>query len=574
MNKSALKTPFNVISRSITSWHKGLQYADVLESAKQRVMIVAIVLFLGFVIIALRLGDVMLFTESNDDSLKATEGFQILRRNIVDQNNEILATNIITASAYINPKQLLDPDDAAQKISSVLKNVSASELKKKFALEKNFVWLARHMPPKLQKDLNDLGLPGLHMYRDQTRVYPHSSLFSHITGMCGLDGDGLSGLEQLYDIDLQQGTDHLALSLDIRVQHILRTELKEGIKEFSALGGNAIVMKVKTGEILGMVSLPDFDPHKPNMKQTDAMFNKNTLGVYEPGSVFKVLNFAIGLETGKASLKTMYDGSQPIKMGKFTISDFRGLGRVMTLTEAFLKSSNIASVKMAQDFGLKTQKEYMKRFGVLDKVKLELPELGGPIIPRDWREPSLMSVSYGYGVSQTPLQILTAITSIINDGKKVKPTLLKKTNLMDEEEISVISSKTSRIIRKLMRQVVQEGTAKKVQVEGIPIFAKTGTVYKKQGKGYGKQQITTFVGGFPVEDPEIMMIVMLDDPKPTKESCGYAAAGWNVVQVAKRVIERVAPMYTMPNYVENAVVFAENKKDLSQMNTFKTSYTK
>ncbi|HCU06165.1 MAG TPA: penicillin-binding protein [Holosporales bacterium] len=574
MNKIIFKTPLSAISKSITSWHKGLQYADVLESAKQRIMIVAIVLFLGFVMIAIRLGNLMLFIETNDESLKKTDGFQILRRNIVDQNNEILATNIITASAYVNPKQLLDVDDAAQKISSILNNISAPELKKKFESDKNFIWLARHISPKLQKDLNDLGLPGLYMYRDQTRVYPHSSLFSHITGMCGTDGDGLIGLEQLYDIELQQGADHLALSLDIRVQHVIRTELNDGIKEFSALGGNAIVMKVKTGEILGMVSLPDFDPHKPDLLNSDALFNKNTLGVYEPGSVFKILNFAIGLETGKANLNSMYDGSRPIKMGRFTISDFRGLGRVMTLTEAFLKSSNIASVKIAQDFGLKNQKEYMKRFGVLDKIFLELPELGRPIIPKDWREPSLMSVSYGYGVSQTPLQILTVVSSIINDGKKVTPTLLKRKNVVDETVESVISAKTSRIVRKLMRQVVLEGTAKKADVEGLSIFAKTGTVYKKDGKGYGKQQITTFIGGFPVEDPEIMMIVMLDDPKPTKESYGYAAAGWNAVKVARRIIERIAPMYATPNYVQNAVIFEEPQDAISDVKTINTSYKK
>ncbi len=574
MTKTLFKTPLSTISKSITSWHKGLQYADVLESAKQRIMIVAIVLFLGFVMIAIRLGNLMLFIETNDASLKKADGFQILRRNIVDQNSEILATNIITASAYVNPKQLLDVDDAAQKISSILKNISASELKKKFESDKNFIWLARHISPKLQKDLNDLGLPGLYMYRDQTRVYPHSSLFSHITGMCGTDGEGLIGLEQLYDIELQEGADHLALSLDIRVQHVIRTELNDGIKEFSALGGNAIVMKVKTGEILGMVSLPDFDPHKPDVRNSDALFNKNTLGVYEPGSVFKILNFAIGLETGKANLNSLYDGSRPIKMGRFTITDFRGLGRVMTLSEAFLKSSNIASVKMAQDFGLKNQKEYMKRFGVLDKIFLELPELGRPIIPKDWREPSLMSVSYGYGVSQTPLQILTVISSIINDGKKVTPTLLKKTNVMDGKVDSVISSKTSRIIRKLMRQVVQEGTAKKADIDGLSIFAKTGTVYKKEGKGYGKQQITTFIGGFPAEDPEIMMIVMLDDPKPTKETYGYAAAGWNAVKVARRIIERIAPMYATPNYVQNAVIFGEPEDTIADVKTMNTSYKK
>ncbi|MDP2193002.1 MAG: penicillin-binding protein 2 [Alphaproteobacteria bacterium] len=568
----SIKTPFSVISRSITSWHRGLEYATILQAAKQRAIVVGLGLLFAFAAVLWRLGDLMLFSDRENVCLKQADHFQILRRNIVDRNNEIIATNIITASAYVNPKKLLNIDEDSKKIAAVLKNISAKDLKKKLDVDKTFVWLARHIPPKLQQSLNNLGIPGLSMYRDQTRIYPHNHLFSHVLGMCGRDGDGLSGIEQLFDVDLQQGENDLALSLDLRVQHAAHDRLLEGLSEFSAIGGNAIVMNAKTGEILAMVSLPDFDPHKPDLKQVDAMFNRNTLGVYEPGSVFKIANFAIGLETGKANLNSMYDGSHPIKLGRFTINDFKGLNRVMTLTEAFLKSSNIASVKIAQSFGIKVQKEYLRKFGALDKAHIELPEVGGPIIPKDWREPSLMSVSYGYGLSQTPVQILTVITSIVNHGMRVQPTLLKRNAYKASEDNRVVSEKTSRIIRKLMRKVVLEGTAKNANVEGVSVFGKTGTVYKKQGKGYGKGQITTFVGGFPAEDPEIMIIVMLDDPKPTKESHGYAAAGWNSTKVARRIIEDIAPFYVKTCSVENTVDFMTQEDVLSTIDTIKTGY--
>lgn len=561
--KSLFKTPFHVITKSITAWSTNLKYANVLEIAKQRALIVAGILVLSYLIIAIRLGDLMLFQQKDRLAFKENQSFKVQRRDIVDRNGDVLATNIITASAYANPKQIIDIKEAAKKLSLVL-DVKYEDLLKRLDASKSFVWLARHISPKTQQEINSLGIPGVYMQRDQTRIYPHGSLLSHVVGLCGLDGDGLAGIEQYFNVDLQQGDIPLELSIDLRIQHILRTELLAGIEEFRAKGANAIVMKVKTGEVIGMVSLPDFDPHKPNAQNQDVFFNKNTLGVYEPGSTFKILNVAIALESGKAALNSIFDASAPVKIGRFCVKDFRGLGRPMSLQEAFVTSSNIANIKIAQTFGIALQKQYMKKFGVLDKMPLELSEVGGPIVPRDWKEPSLMTMSYGYGISQTPLQLLSVIASLVNDGKKIQPTLLKRQAL---DLGQVISPKTSRILRRLMRLTATEGTARKADVPGLNVFAKTGTAWKKIGKkGYGsdadRQQITTCISGFPEENPEIMMIVMYDDAKATKESGGYATAGWNAAKVAGRINAKIAPFFVAPDYVQNAVAHDELPQDL------------
>jgi cell division protein FtsI (penicillin-binding protein 3) len=547
--KLFFQTPFELISKSFTSWHMGLQHSSAIEVAKQRVMMIGGVVTLGFLAVIIRLGDVMLIKQRTRYQQTEQETFQVNRADIVDRNHEVLATNISTASAYANPKQIINLEEAVQKLSTVLIDLSPEEIKKRLSCEKNFVWLARHISPKLQSDINALGIPGVYMYKDQTRVYPHGPLASHLLGVCGIDGNGLSGIECSYDATLQRDkSTPLELSIDIRIQHILREELLKGVEEFSAKGANAIAMNAKTGEILGMVSLPDFDPHLPSKYDKDSFFNRNTLGTYEPGSVFKILNVAIALESGKAKLDSIFDGSAPVQIGKFKVTDFKGLNRPMTLAEAFVKSSNIASIKIAQRFGVSVQKEYMKKFGALDKVSLELPEVGNPMIPKDWREVSMMTVAYGYGISQTPLQLITMITNVVNDGVKVKPTLMKQKEIQISSEDRILSSKTSKIVRNLMRQVALEGTARKANVEGYDVFGKTGTAYKKQEKGgYGsdanRERRTTFIGGFPEHDPEITLIVMVDDPKATKETAGYQTAGWNAAKIAGKIIEKIGPLY-------------------------------
>lgn len=559
------KTPVDVLLNSFTQWKNNLYHSSALDIAKQRVMIVGCTILLAFLAVIIRLGDVMLLKQRDRAICEHMCDFHVLRSDIVDANGQILATNIPTGSAYINPKHVINIKQAAEKLATVLKDVNVEHLEKKIRAGKNFVWLARHISPKMQADLMNLGIPGVYIYRDQTRVYPHGSLLSHILGMCGIDGNGLSGVEAFFDARLQEDRKPVALSIDLRVQHILHNELTNAVNEFSANGANAVVMRVN-GEVLGMVSLPDYDPHAPGKYDQACFFNRNTLGSYEPGSVFKILNIAIALETGKATLNSIYDGSAPIQIGRFKVTDFKGLNRPMTLVEAFTKSSNIAAVKISQQFGPEIQKEYMKKFGVLSKVKLELPELGGPLIPKNWTSTSMMTISYGYGVSQTPLQLLSVIGSVINKGRKVTPTLLKADGATEKGEV-ILNEKISAKVRHLMRKVVCEGTARKADAPGFDVFGKTGTAYQKNEKGgYGtdanRKRTTTFIGGFPENDPEIILIVMMDDPKPTKETAGYATAGWNAAKVAGNIIKRVAPLFLDPQTPQDDP-FADVKPDIS-----------
>jgi cell division protein FtsI (penicillin-binding protein 3) len=402
----------------------------------------------------------------------------------------------------------------------------------------------------VQQDVNQLGIPGVYLYKDQRRVYTHGSLVSHAMGLCGIDGNGLSGVEKYFDAEIRQKDAEIQLSLDLRIQHIIKEELSNSVEEFSAQGGNAIVMSVKTGEIISMVSLPDFDPNAPIVQNQNVMFNRNTLGAYEPGSTFKILNVSIALETGKATLQSIFDASRPVQIGRFQVTDFKGKNRPLTLQEAFVYSSNIASIKIAQQFGSKTQRAFLKQFGAFDKINLEIPELGSPLVPKNWAEVTTMTVAYGYGISVTPLQLAAMISSIVNDGHRVVPTLLKRDvsyDSMNNEQ--VVSQKTSRTVRELMRLVVTEGTAKSADIQGVNVIGKTGTAYQSKGRGYGgdnKSRTTTFIGAFPKDKPEYMLIVMLDNPQPTKKTYGYATAGWNAAPTAGRMINRIAPMLVIP----------------------------
>lgn len=560
------KTPVDIILKSFTQWKNNLYHSSALDIAKQRVTIVGCTILLAFIAVIIRLGDVMLLKQRDRAICEHMCDFHVLRSDIVDTNGQVVATNIPTGSAYINPQHVFNIKEASEKLAKVLKTTDAEQLEKKIKAGKNFVWLARHISPKMQADLMNLGIPGVYIYRDQTRVYPHGALLSHVLGMCGIDGNGLSGVEAFFDARLQEDRQPVQLSIDLRVQHILHNELENGVSEFSANGANAVVMRVKTGEVLGMVSLPDYDPHTPGQFDQTCFFNRNTLGAYEPGSVFKILNVAIALETGKATLNSIFDGSAPIQIGRFKVTDFKGLNRPMTLIEAFTKSSNIAAVKISQQFGPEIQKDFMKKFGVLTKVKLELPELGGPLIPKNWTSTSMMTISYGYGVSQTPLQLLSVIASVINKGQKVTPTLLKVDGPIVKGE-SILNEKTSATVRNLMRKVVSEGTAKKADVIGFDVFGKTGTAYQKNAKGgYGtdanRKRTTTFIGGFPEKDPEVILIVMMDDPKPTKETAGYATAGWNAAKVAGNIIKRVAPLFLDPQ-IPQEDPFAPSQSDVT-----------
>lgn len=534
----------------LSSW-KFSQHQQLLHSARQRILGSVIIACVAFLAIIARLVDVMVIRIPNCNMGCSQQECQ-LRQNIVDRNGIILATQLITASVYANPKVIIDAKEAAQKLCKLFPHWNHKALLKKLESKQGFVWIERHVSPKTQEAVHSLGIPGIYLQPDQKRAYPHGSLACHVIGRCDIDGYGISGVERSFDTTLRMQEGELKLSLDIRVQHAIRNELVEAVKKFKAVAANAMVMDVETGEIIAMVSLPDYDLNRP-MKDLKSEFNRNTLGVYEQGSTFKILNAAIALESGAVSLQSIFDTKNPIQIGRFKITDFRVPSRELTLTEAIVYSSNIAAIKIAQKFGPQVQKHFMQRFGILSVPTLEISELGSPLTPRDWRETAMMSVSFGYGIAVTPLHTLSALAGIVNNGYRAIPTLKfiasadRQNRITSSLKDPCVSAQTSKIIRHIMRMIVNQGTARKANVEGYHVFAKTGTAYQSGKKGgYGsladRSRTTSFIGGFPANRPQYVMIVMLDDPKPVEGTHGFATAGWNVTPTAGKIIERIAPL--------------------------------
>ncbi len=550
--KHFMAEPLRVLTKHLSLWHQIMRDRNVLETAKNRSLVAGAAFSVAFLFIFIRLADVMVVRSLWDSSdPEMPQGGAVAsaktgpRADILDRNGEILATHLVTGSVYANPKVIINAEEAAAKLSGLLPELEYNAILKKLKSDRRgFVWIVRHISPKLQQAINHLGIPGIYLQRDERRVYPYGALVSHVLGYCGIDNDGLAGVEKYFDEQLTHKQDPLLLSIDMRVQHAVHDELAKSVVEFEAEGGSAMVMAIKTGEIFGMVSLPDYDPNLPNQKsQINATFNRNTLGTYESGSIFKIFNTAIALETGTASLSSLYDATLPIRVGPFQIKDFRGKKRVLDVQEVFIHSSNIGSAKMALQFGAQVQRQYLERFGMLKAPTLELPEIGSPLVPKVWRPVTTMTIAYGYGITSSPLQLMVAVAGIVNDGWFRPATLMKKDPAALSEPVRILSSRTSAKMRDLMRLVVMEGTARKANVPGYEVMGKTGSAHKQVGRGYAdKAKLTSFIGVFPKDNPKYIVLLFLDNPKPTKDTHGYATGGWNAAPTGGRIIARVAPL--------------------------------
>lgn len=541
--KNVAVKSFSALTNHLSLWHEVLRDHSILDKARNRTVVGALIFCAIFALISLRLFDVMVFRSTSEKSRLRFEknvALVLERSNIVDRHGQILATHLITASVYANPKVILDPKDAAEKLCALLPELDFDTMLKRLSdTNKGFVWILRHIAPKVQYAINNLGIPGVYLEKDQRRVYPFGEIAAHVVGYCGVENLGLSGVEKYFDLRLRKDNAPLTLSLDIRVQHAVHEVLGEGLKEFRAIGGNAMVVDTESGEILSMVSFPGIDPNVSSQNAELAAFNRNTLGVYEPGSTAKIMNTAIALETGNIKLTSMYDAINPVKVGRFKITDFKGPNRMVTVKEGFLCSSNLVSARLAMDFGLTWQRKYFHSLGLLEKPKLEIPEIGAPIYPKNPTEATLISNSFGYAISLSPLQIARAVSAIINDGHMRDLTLLKQK--MPILGAPVIAAKTSASMRELMSLVVQEGTGRKARVHGYHVMGKTGTSYKSNGKSYDMlNKITSFVGAFG--GTRYLLLVFLDSPRPTPTTYGYSTGGWNAAPIAGRIIERIAPL--------------------------------
>lgn len=518
-----------------------------IETGRNRLIVTGGLFLIGFAVVGLRMVDLAVLDGSERDRVtRAARGLELptQRADIVDRNGILLATSLPTVSVYANPQEIIDAEEAAAKLAKALPELTRAEVIGKLTSDRTFVYLKRHLTPRMQQEVNDLGIPGIYFEDSERRVYPQGALVSHVVGLTDWDNKGIAGVEKTFDAQLNSSRQPLRLAIDVRVQTIVRAELARAVAEFRAIGGTGMVFDVNTGEMVAMVSLPDFDPNAPATTTSEAMFNRATLGVYEMGSTFKLFNTAMALDSGKVSMQSGYDASAPIRIGRFSINDYHAKNRWLSVPEILIHSSNIGSAKMAVDVGTDTQRAYMGRFGMTRAAAIELPEVGAPLLPSPWREINTMTISYGHGIAVTPLQLVAGTASLVNGGRYVQPTLLKREAGAEIPAQQVLKPATSESMRKLMRMVVETGTGGKADVPGYLVGGKTGTAEKLgAGGGYRKKSLlSSFVAAFPMTNPRYVVVAMVDEPQGTKETFGYATGGWTAAPVVGRVVAQIGPM--------------------------------
>ncbi|MCR9221410.1 MAG: penicillin-binding protein 2 [Alphaproteobacteria bacterium] len=520
-------------------------FRQAIETGRTRLLITGAVMALAFAVVGGRLVEVSALADPRETrSPQAVRSAQVdtERADIVDRNGDLLATSLQTVALSANPRRLIDPVEAAQKIAGVLPELDANRLAARLAKDAGFVWIHRNLTPAQQYAVNRLGLPGVEFHRRETRVYPQGPLLSHVLGYTDVDNNGLSGVEKSFDERLRAADAPLQLSIDLRMQHALQQELQAAIDEFQAIGGAGVILDVKTGELMALVSLPDFDPNHPTATPAEARFNRTTLGVYELGSTFKIFNTAMALEAGTVDLFGGYDASEPIRVSRFQINDFHPENRWLSVPEIFIHSSNIGSAKMALEVGPAGQKAFMRKLGFLERLSFELNETGAPQYPETWRPINTMTISFGHGLAVTPLHLANGVATMLNGGVRIEPTLVKRVGAPRGER--VIEPWVSDVIRKLLRLNATDGSGGKADVPGYLVGGKTGTAEKVGATGGYKRKalISSFVAGFPMTDPRFVVYAVLDEPKGNESTFGYATGGWVAAPVVGRVIERIAPM--------------------------------
>lgn len=529
-----------------------------LDLARGRLVLMSAFFILAYMLMAARAVDVMMIqahpaTETADvATLQESENASVAmsRADILDRNGELLATTIKTASLYADPYLISDRQKTAEGLSKIFPDLSYGETLRKLQDPRRFVWIKRNLMPQEQHKVLELGEPGLGFKYENRRVYPQGQLTSHLVGYAGVDNQGLAGIERGFNKILSEGKP-VTLTLDIRLQHALRREMAKAIGDFNANAGVGVIMDVRTGDILAGVSMPDFDPHDAGAAGKDNLFNRITLGTYELGSVFKIFSTAAFLDTHNVPMSASFDASKPLKRGRFTINDYHAEDRVLTIPEIFMYSSNIGTAMMGDAVGTERLKSFYQDVGLLTPMEFELPEVARPQVPNPWREINTLTASYGHGVATTPLQMTAAVSSIVNGGYLVHPHLVLNNNVtekqIEEQSMRVVSPETAHRMRQLLRLVVTDGTGSKANVPGYAVGGKTGTAEKSSARGYDhKRLLSSFVGVFPIDDPKYAIFIVVDEPKGTKASYGYATGGWVSAPAVARVVSSMVSILGLP----------------------------
>jgi len=529
---------------------------DRAEKARVRVGLAMLAFAAIYAVIGARL--VMFAIGGDSHGARRTAGQDAIataRPDIVDRDGEILATDVKAPSLFGEPRRIIDKDEAIELLTATLPDLDTLEVRERFSGRKGFVWLKREITPQQQLEIHRLGIPGIGFLRENKRVYPTGNEVAHLIGLVNIDNQGIAGMEKWLDnnglADLHRAgfaTDRLQrpveLSVDLRVEHALRDELLKAKEKFHAKAASGLVSNVRTGEIVAMVSVPDFDPNNPKEAHDPDRINRLTTGVYEMGSTFKAFTLAMALDSGKVDLNSMWDARGPLHYGKFAIHDDHPLGRMINMKEVFYYSSNVGAARIALSQGVEAHRAFLHKLGQLERLRTELPESASPLVPKHWGELNTVTIAFGHGIAVAPLQAVMGIDALVNGGYLIPPTFLKRT---EEEAMAVarrvIKPETSEKMRFLMRLNAEVGTAKKADVRGYYIGGKTGTAEKVINGHYARKRVlNAFTAILPADNPRYQLLIMLDEPQPLKETFGFITSGWNAVPTGGNVIARIAPL--------------------------------
>lgn len=541
--------------------------------AELRLVFLGLAFFAAFSLIGIRMGT-LAASEPEEAQVQAS-GAQILaqRADITDRNGRVLATNLQTYALYAQPKDMVDPARVAHEVAAIFPDMDAALLEKRLTDGRSFMWLRKVLSPEQMQRVHDIGDPGLLFGPREMRLYPNGNLAAHVLGGASFGAEGVksaevigtAGIEKALDARLRDpataGTP-LQLSLDLTVQAATQEVLGAGMQMMNAKGAAAILMDVKTGEILAMVSLPDFDPNDRPQALTKGdpgdspLFNRAVQGVYELGSTFKIFAIAQAMELGLVNPDTMVDADAPMRWGKHLIKEFEGknYGPLLSVTDVIVKSSNVGTARIALQIGAARQKQFLKSLGLFEPTPIELIEAPGakPLLPKKWPEIVTITTSYGHGMSASPMHLAAAYATIANGGITVKPTLLLGAN--PEPGARVMSEASADAAVTMLRGVVTRGTASLGEVPGYLVAGKTGTADKPKPTGgyYDDKVVNTFASVFPANDPAYVLVVTMDEPVETSGEEPRRTAGWTSVPVAAEIIRRTAPLLGLRPQLEAA----------------------
>jgi cell division protein FtsI (penicillin-binding protein 3) len=477
-----------------------------------------------------------------------------MRGRILDRNGRLLAGNLPITVLHANPTEIMNIDNAAARLAPMLPHRSIADLRKLLGKKTKYVELDRQLSPKQHAAILQLGIPGVYFAKGMTRIYPRGQTAAHVLGFVDTDHNGIAGIEKALNTELAKGQD-VTLSLDLGLQTIISHEIQKQIDLFEAIGGAGVVLDIHSGEILAAASLPDFNPNQFGKVNDDARFNRATKGLYEMGSTFKVLNTAIALETGAANINQRFEVAKPLRISRFTITDYKPRLRPLNVPEIMVYSSNIGSARIAEAIGAETQRAFMDKLGLLDRLPLQLPETSKPLSPKTWRRTTTATVSYGHGISISMVHLASAIAAAAGTGHWIAPTLITPKPGEAPMAMRVFSDSTTRAVRSMMRLVVShvDGSGNFAEAPGYMVGGKTGTAEKIKIGGYNrKANVTTFAAIFPVHDPRYVIITMVDEPKGQKHSHGYATAGWVAAPPIRPIVQQIAPLLGILPVDENS----------------------